>query len=285
MPVWKRDIGIVFQSYALFPHMSVMENVVFGLKRRGIRGDEARRRAGEALETVRLIGLRRPPAETALRRSAAARGAGARHRHPAEGAAARRAAIGARPAAAPGDAGGAAPHPARERPDDDLRHPRPGGSADALRPHRHSRQGPHHPGGRAFGDLRAAAHTLCRELSRRREFPRRHRRARARCGSAKCRFAATAAATGRRHGGDAGGASGAHVDAAPAEAHGDGANAMAADRARGDLCRRCHRPIASMGRAACPESLRPEPRRRPASPRAARCGSQWSPADTVCLED
>jgi putative spermidine/putrescine transport system ATP-binding protein/spermidine/putrescine transport system ATP-binding protein len=62
MPVWKRDIGIVFQSYALFPHMSVMENVVFGLNRRGIRGVEARRRAGEALETVRLTGFdsRRP---------------------------------------------------------------------------------------------------------------------------------------------------------------------------------------------------------------------------------
>jgi spermidine/putrescine transport system ATP-binding protein len=61
-PVWKRDIGIVFQSYALFPHMSVMDNVSFGLKRRGIRGDEARRRAAEALETVRLIGFddRRP---------------------------------------------------------------------------------------------------------------------------------------------------------------------------------------------------------------------------------
>ena len=62
IPVWRRDIGIVFQSYALFPHMSVMENVVFGLNRRGIRGTEARRRAGEALETVRLTGFddRRP---------------------------------------------------------------------------------------------------------------------------------------------------------------------------------------------------------------------------------
>ena len=61
-PVWKRDIGIVFQSYALFPHMNVMENVVFGLNRRGIRGAEARRRAAETLETVRLTGFddRRP---------------------------------------------------------------------------------------------------------------------------------------------------------------------------------------------------------------------------------
>jgi spermidine/putrescine transport system ATP-binding protein len=62
VPVWRRDIGIVFQSYALFPHMSVMANVVFGLNRRGIRGAEAKRRASEALETVRLTGFddRRP---------------------------------------------------------------------------------------------------------------------------------------------------------------------------------------------------------------------------------
>ncbi len=61
-PVWKRDIGIVFQSYALFPHMSVLDNVTFGLSRRGIAGKEARRRAGEALEMVRLTGFddRRP---------------------------------------------------------------------------------------------------------------------------------------------------------------------------------------------------------------------------------
>jgi putative spermidine/putrescine transport system ATP-binding protein/spermidine/putrescine transport system ATP-binding protein len=62
VPVWKRAIGMVFQSYALFPHMSVDDNVAFGLARRGVRGDEARRRVGEALEMVRLsgFGARRP---------------------------------------------------------------------------------------------------------------------------------------------------------------------------------------------------------------------------------
>jgi putative spermidine/putrescine transport system ATP-binding protein/spermidine/putrescine transport system ATP-binding protein len=62
VPVWRRRIGMVFQSYALFPHMSVVENVVFGLHRRGVRGEEARSKVRQALDLVRLTGLedRRP---------------------------------------------------------------------------------------------------------------------------------------------------------------------------------------------------------------------------------
>ena len=61
-PLWKRRIGMVFQSYALFPHMSVIENVAYGLRRRGIRGAAARSEAGKALDLVRLSGFdgRRP---------------------------------------------------------------------------------------------------------------------------------------------------------------------------------------------------------------------------------
>jgi spermidine/putrescine transport system ATP-binding protein len=61
-PVWRRGIGMVFQSYALFPHMSVTDNVKFGLHRRGIRGAEAERRVKQVLEMVRLSGFddRRP---------------------------------------------------------------------------------------------------------------------------------------------------------------------------------------------------------------------------------
>ncbi|MBC8130009.1 MAG: ABC transporter ATP-binding protein [Rhizobiaceae bacterium] len=61
-PVWARNIGMVFQSYALFPHMSVSDNVGFGLARRGIKGGAAKREIEAALELVRLpgYGARRP---------------------------------------------------------------------------------------------------------------------------------------------------------------------------------------------------------------------------------
>ncbi|WP_182086239.1 ABC transporter ATP-binding protein [Aureimonas sp. ME7] len=57
VPVWARNIGMVFQSYALFPHMSVADNVAFGLARRGIRGAQARQEVDRALEMVRLPGF------------------------------------------------------------------------------------------------------------------------------------------------------------------------------------------------------------------------------------
>jgi putative spermidine/putrescine transport system ATP-binding protein/spermidine/putrescine transport system ATP-binding protein len=56
-PVWARNIGMVFQSYALFPHMTVSQNVAFGLARRGIRGAEAKAETDRALEMVRLPGF------------------------------------------------------------------------------------------------------------------------------------------------------------------------------------------------------------------------------------
>jgi spermidine/putrescine transport system ATP-binding protein len=54
IPVWGRNIGMMFQSYALFPHMTVAQNVSFGLERRGIKGAEARRQVDAALEMVHL---------------------------------------------------------------------------------------------------------------------------------------------------------------------------------------------------------------------------------------
>ncbi len=53
-PPEKRGFGMVFQNYALFPHMSVRRNVGFGLKMRGIGGKEAKRRVDEALRLVQL---------------------------------------------------------------------------------------------------------------------------------------------------------------------------------------------------------------------------------------
>jgi len=62
LPVWERDLGMVFQSYALFPHMDVARNVGYGLRARGIGKAEAARRVEEALALVRLSVLagRRP---------------------------------------------------------------------------------------------------------------------------------------------------------------------------------------------------------------------------------
>jgi len=54
VPTNKRDIGMVFQSYSLFPHMTSLENVEFGLRMRRVAADERRTRALEALEMVGL---------------------------------------------------------------------------------------------------------------------------------------------------------------------------------------------------------------------------------------
>jgi putative spermidine/putrescine transport system ATP-binding protein len=63
-PTHRRNIGMVFQNYALFPHMSVADNVAFGLEMRGVARAEVRQRVDEALAMVRLGGFegRRPKA-------------------------------------------------------------------------------------------------------------------------------------------------------------------------------------------------------------------------------
>jgi len=57
LPPEKRNIGMVFQSYALFPHMIVAENIAFGLQMRGLSGGEARRRVDAVIDMVQLGGL------------------------------------------------------------------------------------------------------------------------------------------------------------------------------------------------------------------------------------
>ena len=54
LPPWKRDVGMVFQSYALWPHMTVAKNVAFGLEERRLPRAEIDRRVAEALDLVGL---------------------------------------------------------------------------------------------------------------------------------------------------------------------------------------------------------------------------------------
>jgi ABC-type Fe3+/spermidine/putrescine transport system ATPase subunit len=58
----RRDIGVVFQNYALFPHMTVTENIAFGLKMRGVAKADREQRVQEVLRLVRMTGFdhRRP---------------------------------------------------------------------------------------------------------------------------------------------------------------------------------------------------------------------------------
>jgi len=64
LPPNKRDVGMVFQNYALFPHMTVAENIGFGMKQRGADPAAIAKRVGELLELVRMSALgRRLPGE------------------------------------------------------------------------------------------------------------------------------------------------------------------------------------------------------------------------------
>lgn len=62
LPPWKRDVGMVFQSYALWPHMTVKRNVAFGLEERGVPRAEIQARVAKALDLVGLghLAERRP---------------------------------------------------------------------------------------------------------------------------------------------------------------------------------------------------------------------------------
>jgi spermidine/putrescine transport system ATP-binding protein len=64
VPAFKRNVNTVFQSYALFPHLKVFDNVAFGLRRARVNKGEIRQRVADALTQVELTGLeRRKPAQ------------------------------------------------------------------------------------------------------------------------------------------------------------------------------------------------------------------------------
>ncbi len=64
LPPYRRNVNTVFQNYALFPHLTIYENVAFGLRRKGVRDAEVRSRVAQMLELVELPGYeRRKPSQ------------------------------------------------------------------------------------------------------------------------------------------------------------------------------------------------------------------------------
>ena len=175
LPPHKRDVNTVFQSYALFPHLSIHENVAFGLRRKGIKGSELQRTGRGDPASRRSRGLRVAQAAPAVRGAAAAGGARAGARQRAAGAAPRRAARRTRPEAAQAAPARAEGPPAR--PGDHLRarHARPGGGDDDGRHDRGDERRSGRAAGRAGRALRPAAHGVRRRLPRRLEPAPRHR--------------------------------------------------------------------------------------------------------------
>ena len=57
MPPYQRDFGMVFQNFALFPHLTIAANVAFGLRMRGVNRDTIKRQVIEALTVVKLAGF------------------------------------------------------------------------------------------------------------------------------------------------------------------------------------------------------------------------------------
>ncbi len=160
LPPHKRPTNTVFQSYALFPHLSVEANVAFGLKRKKVGKDEIAERVKAELERVGLAShANRKPSQLS---------GGMQQR-----VALARALVNlpkvllldeplgrARPETAQGTAGRAEADPARGRDHLRLRHPRPGGGADDERPDRGDEPRPGRAGGGPGGGLRPPATTF-----------------------------------------------------------------------------------------------------------------------------
>ena len=136
LPPYKRHVNTVFQNYALFPHLTIYENVAFGLRRTKVSDSEIRTRVTDMLQPGRAARLRAPQADPAVGRPGAARGARPGAHQSTLRPAPRRAARRARPEAAQADAGRAQADPAGGRDHVHLRDPRPGRSDDDVRSHR-----------------------------------------------------------------------------------------------------------------------------------------------------
>ena len=136
LPPKNRDIAMVFQNYALYPHMSAFKNMAFGLKLRKVPRPEIKTAGRRRGQGARPRGRAPEASAHALRRAAPAGRDGPRDRPRAAGVPDGRAALEPRREAARRDARRDRPAPARPRRHDDLRHARPGGGDHARRPRR-----------------------------------------------------------------------------------------------------------------------------------------------------
>ncbi len=180
VPPYKRNVNTVFQSYALFPHLTVFDNVAFGLRRKKVPKHEVRDRVTRYLRLVQLEGYddRRPAQLCGGQQQRVA--LAARAREPARGVAARRAARRTRPQAPQADAARADAHPARGRRHVRVRDARPGRSAgDERPPGRHvvrSRRADRLPGRHLRAARDAVRRRVHRHVEHRRDRSRRPRR-------------------------------------------------------------------------------------------------------------
>ena len=158
VPPYRRNVNTVFQHYALFPHMSIADNVAFGPRSAKLDKEETTARVGEMLEVVRLADFaQRKPGQLCGGQQQRVALARALVNYP-ERAAPRRAARRPGPEAAPGHAAGAQAHPARGRDHLRLRDPRSGRGAHHERPDRGDERGPGRADRRSHRHLRRPGH-------------------------------------------------------------------------------------------------------------------------------